>query len=261
MKKYIIAAMVAALVFTGCKKNTSDKATNNAESTQVPQNSTRYCKGSGVYDVLCYSDEADLGKTFKQLQTDKKAYFLLSMGNKVTVLVEKKIKDKVYSKIKLPDDSEYWIDNDFLTDRFAVVNKTDLLCYRQPEENYVISGVKLEPGDFGYIVDTKNDWVKVDFRSYRGNGEGSLSKKNWIGEVWIKDGFTEDITAAKQGYYLYLSYYYELVKNDPKTAGEMAKIAQESSNGVVTDIDQIITDRISSFTSTTTTDQSSDKAQ
>lgn len=243
------------MIIAGCKnsKNNSEDASGDiaiSEQILIPQNTTKYCKGNGTYDVLCYADEVDIGKTWKQLSTEKKSFFLLSIGNKVVVIHEKNINKKLYSKIRLPDDSIYWVESSFLTDKFAVVNKSDLLCYKMPDENYIISEIKLQPGDFGYIVETKDNWIKVDFRSYRGNGLSDLSKKNWVGSVWIKEGYTEDINAAKQGHYLYLSYYFELVKEDEITAKEMLEKGIAITNNIVTDIGSVLKERLEYFQST-----------
>lgn len=244
VNKYLAFIFIVIFIISGCKKDKLSEMSSKVNEIIIPVNSTKYCKGSGIYDVLCYKDETDIGKTMKSIIAEKKDYFMLSMGHKVTVIHEKKINEVQYAKIKLPDDSEYWIESSFLTDKFAVVNKTDLLCYKQPDENYVLPGIKLQPGDFGYIEEYKNEWVKVDFRSYRSANNSEMTKNSWVGKVWIKSGFTEDINAAKQGYYLYLSYYYEIVKSDKVTALEMVTKAESITSGIVTDIDAVVKDRL-----------------
>ncbi len=168
-----------------------------AADEEIPaKNSIVFLKYESAWLI---SNDNDLEKKVNDVKEKK----LFNFGNKFTVVGNKKIKDKVFLNVVLPDKTKLWGPLDYFTEKFITITENDLKCYSQPDEGYVAKN-KLQPGYFGYFITAQNEWVKVKFISYvPGN---TLNDKIWIGDVWIKSGYTDDVKTAQQGYALALAY-------------------------------------------------------
>ena len=228
----IIIMMLCSLA--ACKKGESaNNAVENENTETVVENQTQYTRDW----VVMYVNEADVGTDYKKLANDK--YVALNFGSKVTVKSEKTIGKKQYYKVQLPDTTEYWADKSQFAEKFIVINKEHVSTYSQPDLDYV-TALKLEPGDFGFYNKEMNGWILVDFYAYRAVKEGEDPK--WVGSKWIQDGWTEDITCAKQAYYLYLAIHQDLKKNDVVKALEYLNRAMEVTDNAQTEITYVIDD-------------------
>lgn len=224
MKKLLLYILIIALVFSflNCKKI---KLTEEESVESV----TQYIKES----VWAFEKEEDLIKDPKEVKEKK----LLEFGDKITVLKMKKIEEKEYYNIQLPDKTKLWVPVKNVTEKFIIINQNDVETYKQPEQDYK-TGVKLQPGDFGIFVKEQDGWINVDFFAYRPLKDGEDRK--WVGNKWIKEGYTEDIKAAREAYYLYLSCFYKISKNDNTTALKYIKLALDANKGDQSEIYSVI---------------------
>lgn len=230
MKKLFFVTIILSLLFTfyNCKKEKTE------DETIPVENVTQYLREWGAW---VYSNEEDLGKDQKNVSNDNKEY--LEFGSKFTVILEKNINGKMYSKIQLPDRSEYWIKSDLLAIKFIVINKNDIACYEQPDNDY-ITLIKLQPGDFGIYQEEIDGWIKTDFLAYRPYKQDS--KRKYVGERWIKEGYTSDLKSSKEAYYLYLAYYWNIVKNNKEKALEYLNKGINVNAGQETEISYVLKD-------------------
>lgn len=136
---------------------------------------------------------------------------------------------------------------DSLTEKFIVINQTDVNCYEYPEPTY-ITPIKLQPGDFGLFVKEQDGWIEVEFSAYRPH-KLKDDKRKWVGKKWIKDGYTEDLNAAKEAYYLYFAYHRNIIKKDSKEAIEMLNKALEVNAGEETEITYVVKDYLNELES------------
>jgi hypothetical protein len=168
------------------------------------------------YGVWFYSREEDLGKEARDV--DRANRKLMDVGSRITTLEQKEREGVLYSRVRLPDKSEYWVQSEALVDRFIVINVPDVLCYKQPDDTFADT-VFLQPGDMGYFIEQQEGWIKANFLAYRPREpEG---ERLWVGERWIKDyGYTGDIMAAKEAYYLFLANRELITRDNPTKAAE-----------------------------------------
>lgn len=242
MKKFLVILMCVMLLGIACKKQdvnsegdndnnmTVDEGTDDSssEDTSMSSASELYVK----YSSWFYKNDGDLGKAAKDV-TDKK---LLEFGNKVTVLKSKKSGDKEYFQIQLPDKSKYWGEKSDLVEKLITINQPDVECYKQPDESFVIRNVKLQPGDFFYYVGEQDGFYKLS--SICSLPRGKDNDVVWLGEFWIKQGFTDDPFIAKDSYRLALAYYQLYNKKDKEKALEMMKkILEDGPEG---DLENVI---------------------
>ena len=237
MKKIIISSIILLCVFgvmTGCKKGgaASGDVSSDQYVERIVENQTQYISD---WSAVLYVNESEVGTDYKKLANDK--YIILYFGSKVTVKSEKTIGKKVYYRVQLPDTTEYFAEKKLFAEKFIVINKEHVSTYSQPDLDYVTS-LKLEPGDFGIYKKELNGWIQVDFYAYRSVKEDGDRK--WVGTKWIQDGWTEDITCAKQAYYLYLATYNELQKNNKDKALEMLAKADEATDNAETEISYVL---------------------
>ncbi|MBP5706434.1 MAG: SH3-like domain-containing protein [Spirochaetales bacterium] len=247
--KFICVSTIIMLLclLATCKKG--DNTLNNIKNENneaVVENQTQYVSD---WSAVLYTSEADVGTDYKKLANDK--FTILYFGSKVTVKSEKSINKKEYYKVQLPDTSEYWADKSQFSERFIVINKEHVSTYNQPDLDYV-TAIKLEPGDFGIFKKEMNGWIQVDFYAYRSLKDGGDRK--WVGTKWIQDGWTEDITCAKQAYYLYLATYNELQKNNKDKALEMLAKANEATDKAETEISYVLNEMFVRLTHTDNAD-------
>ena len=216
--KYILIGILFLLILN-CKKDGSSDNSGKKEDENlvIIENPTQYIKESGGY---FYKDLSDVNTPIKDLKPDQ--YLWVEFGGKVTAIDIKKVNNVEYYKIQLPDKSVYWAKKDLFTSKFITINKANVLCYKQPDNDWATS-IKLQPGDFGTLIKEEDGWINVEFRAYRPTKDGG--ERKWVGTYWIKEGYTDDINTAKQAYYLYQAYYYNLIKKDNKNAIEMLKKA------------------------------------
>ena len=201
-----------------CNKKNNQKNNTN----KIVETATQYVKDWGVW---VFKNEEDLGKNPKEVK--EKDYF--EFGSKFTVVLSKTINEKDYYKIQLPDKTEYWIDKERLAEKFIVINQDDVTVYTQPDQDY-FTGTKLQRGDFGYFIKEQDGWINVNFYAYRPTLDGEEEKK-WVGERWIKEGYTDDLMAAREAFYLYWAYFYtynQKNKNKEK-AIEMCQKAMDAN--------------------------------
>jgi len=237
--KRVYIILILLVLLTICKKQTTDKTEEKADESALDENVTQYMKNS----AWIYANEEDLGKKPNEVK-DKK---LLNFSNSVIVKNSKKIENKTYYKIQLPDNSEYWTSKDNLAKKFIIINKHDTKCYENPDDTY-ISKIKLQPGDYGVLQqEGTEDWIKVEFGAYRSIQEDG--ERKWVGVKWIKDGYTTDITVANQAYYLYLANYNLIQLKDKSTAIKNLKEALEVQGGVETEITPIIKETLTQLES------------
>ena len=239
MKYFFRFLLMVVLIFSfSCKKDDISNNTTTTELTNTEDvisnktyNTTQYVK----YQVWLYSNENDIGKAAK----DVKDKTLLEFGNKVTITKDKKAGDKVYYNVSLPDKSTYWIADEHLTEKFITVNQPDVICYKQPDSAYINSNIKLQPGDFAYFVKEQDGFVNVDFISYMPR----LKKDQvaWVGNVWIKDGFTDDFKIARESYIL-SRVYNDLYGKNPNKENAIQKLkdALEINGGEETEVTYVI---------------------
>ncbi len=169
------------------------------ENVVVPKNGTPvFVKYESMWT---FSNDGDIEKPLK----DVKAKTLLHFGNKVTVTGNKKIKDKFYLYVILPDSSKVWGPMDYFTEKFIVINQANVSTFTQPDKSYV-GKIKLQPGYLGYLIKEKDGFINAEFYHYSAKTE--KDKPVWIGEVWISGGYTDKIDAATQASYLRLAYNY-----------------------------------------------------
>jgi hypothetical protein len=233
MKKILIIFSIITILLTisACKKSTqqTDNSKGSKDDSAI-ENTTQYVKEWGI---IAFSKLEEVTK--KPDEVKDKIY--LEFGSKVNILKNKKVNDVIYYRIQTPDKNEYWAPKDNFTPKFIIINQTDVTCYLQPDQAYV-STIKLQPGDFGVFVKQIDEYINVDFKAYR-KLKDSDDKKGWVGNVWIKEGYTTDLNAAKQAFYLYLAYFYEQ-KNDIKSAKESLQKAFEKTDNANTEISDVI---------------------
>ncbi|HOJ63428.1 MAG TPA: hypothetical protein PLE45_03300 [Spirochaetota bacterium] len=242
MKRFILLLTILITIFS-CKKDNSLNTTTTVSTISI-ENPTQYIKEAGCY---FYKNIEDVNTPIKNLKSD--SYLWVDFGRKVTVIDTKKVGDDDYYKVQLPDKSIYWAKKDFFTSKFITINKANVLCYKQPDNDWATT-IKLQPGDFGTLIKEEDGWINVEFKAYRPTKEGGDRK--WVGNYWIKEGWTDDINTAKQAYYLYMAYYYKLIKNDDKNAIEMIKKAFSSTNEEETEISYVLRDYLQELQSNST---------
>ena len=125
MKKILVFVLMLILVFSmiGCKnkgKTDNGQSTDNGTVEQVVEDVTQYVRHSSI---ICYVNEADLGKKANEVSADAKKY--LYFGNDVQVVKSKLIDKKTYYQIQLPDGSNCWSEKDDLAKKFIIINKKD----------------------------------------------------------------------------------------------------------------------------------------
>jgi hypothetical protein len=155
------------------------------------------------YPVWIFAQREDAGKEAGEVPADQR--MLIEVGSKVTagesISVETGDDTEQWTRIELPDGSAYWLAQQHLVEHFVVITRSDVLCYDQPDTTFATT-IFLQPGDFGYHLDEQEGWIKANFYAYRPREpEG---EPQWVGRKWIKsNGFTDDIMAAKEAYYLF----------------------------------------------------------
>jgi hypothetical protein len=242
MKKYFLSFIIVLILFftiVSCfKKKGDDNKTDNSSNNELKDdndaktinNVTQYVSSWAVW---VYANESDLGKKSNEV----KEKILLDFGKPVTVISTKKISDKNYFKIQLPDDSIYWASQDNFAEKFIIINKTDVITYDQPDTGYATQ-LKLQPGDFGVFVKEKNGFMNVDFYAFRPYKIDS--EKKWVGNKWIKEGYTDNINAAKEAFYLYLAYNNIQKNNVDEAKKNLEKAVELSDLNGETDITPVI---------------------
>ncbi|OHD13584.1 MAG: hypothetical protein A2Z98_06140 [Spirochaetes bacterium GWB1_27_13] len=244
MKKIILVLSIFLILFIGCKKSDVTTTTTQGDNstTNVTQGSTENSTTSMLnqnmyvkYQVWFYEKESDIGKQAKDVKEKK----LMEFGNKVTITKERKINDILYYQVQIPDKTTYWVSSENLTQKFITINQPDVVCYKQPDTDYANTAVKLQAGDFAYFVKEQDGFINVDFISYmpRGKKEQGI----WVGNVWLKTGYTEDTKVARESYILSRAYNDLYGKNvNPDSAIEKLKQALEINNGEETEITYVI---------------------
>lgn len=224
--------MIPFFLFSLVECKNSDIEKNEA----ALENTIQYVKDDSVY---AYINEDDIGKKTEDVK-DKK---YLEFGSKLTVLKAKNLGGKCYYKIQLPNKIEYWVQKDSLAKKFIVINQADVIAYKKSDRHF-FTPIRLQPGDFGVFIkkeigdryDTVNTnvvWINVDLYAYRPHKTNG--KKKYIGNKWIKNGYTEDIKTAKEAYYLSRAYYWDIQKKNKEKAIEMLNKALEVNAGVETE--------------------------
>jgi hypothetical protein len=221
-----------------CKKDSQDNVTTSTETTDTTKaEDTAKSDATELFvntSMWAYGNTDDIGK---QVKTNK----LMEFGNKVSVIGDKKVGDVEYKQIVLPDKSKYWIEDKYLSEKFITINQPDVTCYKQPDESFANKSVKLQNGDYLKYLGEQDGFIKVTPISSLPRGKNSAVV--WIGEVWIKDGYTEDLATAKDSYKLALAYYQLYDKKDKAKAIEMMK--QMIEDGVEGDLGSIIQNIVS----------------
>lgn len=214
MKKFLLFCLIFVLLLLlfGCKKGMIAGGSGDK---------IRYIKDYGAY---VFMNEEDCGKAAKDVKN--KEY--LEFGSKLNVLKSKDINGKEYLKIQLPDKSEYWANKENLTEKFIVINQNNVEAYDQPDNDYK-TGIKLQTGDYGLFAKEQDGWINVDFYAYRPDKEDG--ERKWVGNKWIKGGYTDDLNAAREAYRLYLAYFYKISKNDTDKAMKYLEEAMEVNKG------------------------------
>lgn len=240
--KRLIIALIILLFLIGCRKSDDANNTSNVDAGSSEQSAgkvsveTQYCKESRI---LCYADIKNYGKKFSEIKgLGADAYYFLNFGDAVTVLKEKESKGEKVYQFKNPDDTVYWVKKDALVEKFIVINsEEEVKTYKQPGPSFVLN-TKVAKGDLGIYRGEKDGFIKVDFWAYRpAKADG---EKVWVGTKWIEKGYTDNIMAAKEAYYLYLAYYREISKNDIEGAINYAEKALEANPGESTEITPVI---------------------
>lgn len=234
-----ILSVLLFLSFSCKKEQTTEEKDKNVTNVTVEENgkslpeynTTQYVK----YQVWFYKNKDDAGKNPK----DVKDKILMEFGNKVTVLGDKQIGDKLFFNVSLPDKTTYWVAAEHLAEKFIVINQPDVICYKQPDTAYVNSSAKLQPGDFAYFVKEQDGFVNVDFISYIPRGK--KDQIVWVGNVWIKDGFTDDLKAAKEAYFLSRAYN-DLYGKTPNKENAIQKLKDilDINSGEETEVTYVI---------------------
>ncbi len=233
--KYIFLFLSILIFIFECKKESSINTTLvDNEKINFIENPTQYVKERGCY---FYKDLSDVNTPIKDLKADR--YLWVDFGRKVTIIDVKKVNEDSYYKLQLPDKSIYWAKKDFFTSKFITITKSNVVCYKQPDNDWATT-IKLQPGDFGTLLKEEDGWLNVEFRAYRPTKDDG--ERKWVGTYWIKEGYTDDINTAKQAYYLYMAYYYHIIKKDDKNAIEMLKKAFSAVNDEETEITYVIRD-------------------
>lgn len=203
-----------------------------AENTVLPPN------GSSVFvkyeSAWFFMQSSDLGKQPKDVKNKMILYF----GNRVTVTGSQKVGDTYYLNVQLPDNSKIWGPADYFATKFITIIDSDLPCFSQPDQSYR-NRVKLQPGYFGYYVKEVNNFVNVDIMNYAIKNDNE--KPTWIGNVWIKTGYSENINTAMQATYL-KSAYNLLYGKTPDVKNALAKLKEglEVNNQAETEITPVI---------------------
>jgi hypothetical protein len=249
--KSIAVAFVVAVIFVltifGCDRGNDSESifsikpgggkageeVSEAETLQSAEPVTQYVK---IWGVWFYQNEQDIGKPPKDVS--EKQY--MEFGSKVSVFEKKDIEGKAYSRVMLPDRSEYWVAANTLVDKFIVITQTDVLCYKQPDNDYADT-ILLQPGDLGLFAREMDGWINAEFLTYRSVEPGGEIKR--VGNKWIKGGYTEDLSTAKEAYYLNLAYYY-IYSNEKDVDKAVERLEKASSINVMgdTEITYVIND-------------------
>ena len=228
MQKYLFIILIFIILLISpinCRKNQVH------DNEGAVENVTQYIKDYGAY---VYKNEEDLGKEAKEIK-DKEWF---EFGTKFTILKTKTIGEKDYYNIQLPDKTKFWIPKDSLTEKFIVIIQNDIDVYRQPDQDFK-TGIKLQPGDFGIFIKEQDGWYNVDFKALRPLKQGDEERK-WVGQAWIKEGYTDNIFAAKEAYFLYLAYYNYIINKNIKRAINYLNQALEVNKGDKSEIYPII---------------------
>jgi hypothetical protein len=232
MKKIFMIFLTVILILNfSCKKQTqsTDTTTTTAETTETVTTSEatdQFLNNT----VWVYANTDDIGKAVK---TNK----LMEFGNKVSITDNKKIGDVEYKQIQLPDKSKYWVEKSNLSEKFITINQPDVVCYKQPDSTFAIKGVKLQPGDFFNYLGEQDGFLKVASVSYLPRGKDNSVV--WLGEIWIKDGFSEDIAMAKDAFQLAQAYNILYGKN-PDKAKAIEKMKSIISDGAGSDLTGVV---------------------
>ena len=258
MKKTLILLLITIFLLSliECKKSeptvtvedTTDDVTGDTtgdvieditEDTTTIENITQYVKHSSAW---LYANEEDLGKKPGEVKEKKLVYF----GNKITVVSSKKINDKEYYIVQLPDKTEYWGEKDYFAIKFIVINQSDVACYSQPDISFK-TNIKLQPGDFGIFEEEMDGWVSVNFKAYRPYVKDG--ERKWVGKRWIKEGYIDNLETSKEAYYLYLAYYWNIQKDNKEKAIDMLNKALAINGGVESEITYVIKDYLNEIKS------------
>jgi len=204
------------------------------EAVIPPKNSPVFVKYESVWVI---KKDSELEKDYNKDVKDK---VLLSLGNKVTVVGNKKIADKIYLNIQLPDNQKYWAPMDYFAMKFIVVTMDDLSVFKQPEQSYIDKN-KLSAGMLCYYVKSSGDFINVDVSSYMMNK--TTNQVVWLGNVWIKanSGYTEDINVGMQASYLSLAYTLLYSKKNPAGAIAKLKAGIKAGEGLSSPIEPVLT--------------------
>ncbi len=221
----------------------------------IPQNSSAvFVKYESVWVV---KNEGDLGKDFNSKEVKDKV--LLNLGNKVTVIGNRKIADKVFLNVQLPDMEKYWAPLSYFTMKFIVITQDGIAIFKQPEQSYIDKN-KLGAGMLCYYVKSTGDFINVDVSSYMMNKSNNTVV--WLGNVWIKanSGYTEDINAGIQA--SYLSSAYNLLYGKKNSEGAIAKLkaALKAGEGLNSPVDSVISGLLQELEGSTKTVQLDPKA-
>jgi hypothetical protein len=237
MKHTFFVSLFFVLFVLGCNKEPGDSLNLFSKKAEIPpseeqvQKPTMYVKEWGVW---FYRNEEDAGKPSKEVK-DK---LYMDFGSKVTVLDEKNINGKDFFKVQLPDQTDYWVRKTVFVEKFIIINQKDVLCYKQPDLDYADT-ILLQPGDFGLFQREIDGWMLADFLAYRPKESGG--DRAVVGEKWIKEGYTTDLRAAKEAFYLNRAYYYQFSKNkNREKAVEMLEKARNINVDADTEITYVI---------------------
>jgi|GEM_PF-1387561 len=230
MKKiiYLVFIFILFVSLNACKCKQGQNGGNTTENTKNNKDKkgdksftekTQYVKEWGIW---CYKNKDDIGKKANEVKDKIYLYF----GEEVSVANIVKINNKEYYELKIAGENDtYWANSDVFAEKFIVINKPSTKCYNRPNDTS-ISPIKLEAGDFGYFLREEGDFIEVDFYAYRPSTPDG--EKKWVGTKWIKDGYTTNLIAAKEAYYLYFSYYHEIKNNIDKAVNMLEKSLQVS---------------------------------
>ncbi len=190
MKNFVLSLLTVTILVTGCKDKKSSKGKNtetaNVETQKEPKTVSKKEEAVCVYEGLSIRDTPS-----------KKGKWLtrVSLGEKMTYLGEDVIDSlskKSYSKIKLTDGKEGWIQT-----RFIVVNGTvgvlieESPMYRRPDL-LTKTDKKYSPMDIIAIEKTQDEWLQVKGK----RSEGEYVETGWIKSSNISNSDV-DIATAK----------------------------------------------------------------